>query len=671
MDASTNDHPGTELFAEFPPVSTEEWDAKIRDDLGGASYERMLVWDSLEGITLQPYYRADDLEEVAHYAALPLTDSTAPPANDWRLRQDITDPDLQAARRHAQTALEYGATDIGFATDVWDDTLRGIPIQTQDDAATLLNDLSVADTPIHFRGGLTTLPLLAFLLNVADQRNVDTAALQGSIDFDPVAALVHGTASDSNRLMDWAAHLVEYGTAQLPHVKTLTADMRPYHDAGASVVQELGFTLAAASELFAQSTERGCSVADTQHALQLVVPIGTSYFLEIAKLRALRLLVPQLIGAYAPERETGSAPLIQAITTQREQTTYDPHVNIVRTTTAAMAAVLGGCDVLTVRPYDAAFEAPDAFAHRIARNTQLILKHEAHFDMVADPAAGSYYVEQLTDKLAQKAWALFQDIEAEGGMLAALQSGVVQDQIAETRSQRQRNVENRACVLVGTNHYPELGETKLDAIENAPSGVPLSRTRSEIALDGKPSLTAIRQAVDEVATLGDVLRILAAGDSAIEPLPRYRASEPFEALRLRTERYARTHEGPPSVFLLPVGDPGLRSARANFARNFFGCAGFAIQENLQFESPQDGAQAALDREADVVVVCSSDAEYLEVVPPVCAYLRDAGSEALVVVAGYPSDHEDDLRRAGVDGFIHRGSPLLETLKDYQKQLGIT
>ena len=655
------------LFPEFSPTSTEEWEAKIHEDLRGSDYEKVLVWDSIEGVRLQPYYRRDDLAEVEHRDLLPLADDDKTPANAWRIRQDISNPDLTEARKHALTALDRGATDIGFDVRLKDGRLHGVPIQTQDDLNTLLEDVSLDETAIHFSAGAASVPLFALLLNTADRQGVDPAELRGSIDFDPAEALLSGDLQSGDAAYDLAARLAARAT-EMGSFSTLAADMRPYHAGGASTVQEVAFTLATLSELMAQATERGLSADAVRRALHFIVPVGTSFFVEIGKLRALRLLIPQVLSAYDADPDV---PFIQATTARCAQTVYDPHVNMLRATTAATTAVVGGCDGLTVRPFDAEFEAPDTFAYRIARNTQLILKHESHFDVVADPAAGSYYVEQLTDQVAEKAWALFQTVEERGGLLQSLGEGWIQEQIGETQAARNEQIQQRKRVLVGTNHYPNLDETKRDEATTRPTGTPLQQTRASVdLLDSEAPLTAMRRALDEVATLGDVMKALRTGETKIEPLPIHRAAEPFDNLRLRTEEYAAEHDGAPTVFLIPVGHPSWRSARANFARNFFGVAGFDIVENLRFESAEDGAQAALDADADIIVICSSDAEYADLAPTICERVRGAGSDALVVVAGYPSDQIESLESAGVDGFIHKRSPLLETLREYQQHLNI-
>ena len=660
------------LFDAFSPTSTDEWDSKIQEDLRGKGGEANLVWDSLEGVTVDPYYRSDDLAALAHVdpeaKTPPLAGSDAAPANAWRTRQDLAVPDLDDAAERAQTALDRGATDLGIVVGRDGDRLRGVPVQRIDDLDRLLASVPLAETPLHWTGGTAAISLYAMAHEVARRRDVPRDRLQGSVHYDPIAALATGDVNDPGRAFDVATELV-HAHRETPSVRTLTVRATPYHDAGASVVQELGYTLGALSDLLAHGTGRGLSVEAVTSAVQFVVPVSTSYFLEIAKLRALRLLVPQVIAPFAEAADEAwtvdpNDLFVQAVTSQRTQTIYDPHVNMLRGTTESMAAVVGGCDVLTVAPYDAAFDAPDDFSDRIARNTSLLLHEEAHLDQVADPAAGSYYVEAVTDQLAHKAWDLFQEVEVDGGLLDALRRGDVQSSIAEVRHERVERMENRRRVLVGTNHYPDTEETKRDDVDAAPSGTSVER-RTEVDLP-TPSVDAIRARLSDGATLGDVVAALRGETPEIEPLPTVRLAAPFETLRLRTERNASGDERP-VVTLLPMGHPAWRSARATFSRNVFGVGGFVVREHLRFDTPEDAAQAVVADDAAIAVLCSSDREYPDLTPTLRDALDDAGADPLLVVAGNPEQIEGDVP---ADDFVHKGSPLHETLQAFQERLGI-
>ena len=671
MDSSARPDLPDALFDAFSLVSTEAWEAKIREDLRDKDPESVLVWESLEGVSPRAFYRAEDREGLPHMPGVPLTTTAETPANRWRLRQDVMHPDLDTAHRHLGEALDGGATDIGIELHVTDGALRGVPIQRQADLADLLQNVNLDETPIHCTGGPAALPLWAMLCNVAEKRGTAPSALSGSTDFDLIAGLAHHQMATADRAFDVAADTARFASTTTPSARLLSVDLRPYHAAGASAVQELALGLGACSELLVQLRERECNPEDVTETLQWIAPVGTSYFIAIAKLRALRLLIPQVLAPFGVDA-TPSAPFIQAVTSQREETMYGQHVNLLRGTTEAAAAVIGGCDVLTVRPFTAAAESPDDFALRLARNTQLVLREETHLDHVADPSAGAYYIEALTDSLARKAWSHFQDLEGDGGLLAALRSGRVQARIAAVREKRMNEVTNRDRVLVGTNHYPNLNERRSERDATEPSATPFLRTEHTLVEDDARSLSGLRELMDDGATLGDVLPALTGdGTPSFDALPTVRFGAPFEQLRQRTETWAAEHDGPPRVVLLPMGDPAMRSARANYARNVFGVAGFAVDEHLGFDSADAAVQTADDTEADIVVICSTDDAYSTLVPNLCDALAARNADPIVVVAGAVPNQREALEEAGADAFIHRDMPLLDTLKAFQQRLGIT
>ena len=647
------------LLDDFPPVPTEAWQRKIMEDLKGADYERRLVWKPLEGFAVEPFYRAEDLEtETPGLLRL-----QADGRNDWHIRQNIRLHDPAEANRRAHEALERGATALGFIADGHRDGLR------QDDLERVLKGIPLESTPLHWMSRGAARPLLAMLFNEADRRGVPRSTLQGSASTDPITRLAHHGRLHTGHAFDEAARLLGEVTASGTALQTLRIDATPFHSAGASSVQELAFALAAASEYLAQLTERGITVADVVQQMRFVIPVGTSYFMEIARVRALRLLIRQLIQAYGMGNAPDTPPGIEAVTSRWSLTRYDPHSNLLRATTEAAAAIIGGCDTLTIRPFDTAAGLPGDTALRLARNIQLILKHEAHLDAVADPAAGSYYIETLTDRLARHAWSLFQQVEARGGLLQAFEDGFIQQAIRTIREQRDQDIATGKRVFVGTNAFPDFDEALLT--EDASPETPSPTVPTVFLFDLETSLDALQAALREGATLADLPKASSSHDVVeAEPLPDGRGAEAFEALRLRTERHAQRTGRPATVLLLPIGKPALANARATFSRNFFGCGGFSLIENPPMGSIEEGAEAALNSGADIVVLCSSDPEYAAFAPTLSRLLDAAETRPLLVVAGYPKDLVDDLKAAGVDAFIHLKQNLLETLARFQNRLGI-
>lgn len=663
--------PAESLFHEFPAVDADEWNATVQSELGEIP-DGLLKWSSLEGVTMPAYLHRGGLEPIQHVdpnrSPPPLAETADVPANAWIRCQRISHPDPETANEHARTAVEGGAEALDLTVAPTETNDHGIAIRSVDDLATVLDGLDLEKTGLHLGPAFAGPALYGMLREILTDSDIDSSSVRGSVAYDPVAVLASAPSPSIDRAFALADSLAQ-DADDLPRVRSVTIDAGAYHEAGASAVQELACTLGALAERLARSTNRGLDLETLLDALQVIVPISTSYFIELAKLRALRLLVPQVVKAFAEEDNTdvSSAPsdlFVHAKTSRRTETIYDPHTNMLRATTEAMTAVLGGCDALTVRSYEASLRPPNAFGQRIARNTQLVLRHEAHLDQVADPAAGAYYVETLTDKLAQRAWEQFQTIEAKGGIVEALRAGTLQREIAETQKKRLDALDERQHVLVGTTHYPALDERRRDDL----AGPDASASNGEPPSLEAPSIGAIRHTLRNGATLDSVCAALQDETATIERLPRLRMAKDIESIRLRTEEYADAHDGPPHVLLAPLGPPGARNARATFARNFLGVAGFAIEESLKFDTVDEAADAAVEQNADAVVLCSSNTAYADLAPALATALTDRDHDALLLIAGVP----DNIDANGVANlFIHQGSALRDTLETLQSRLGMS
>jgi methylmalonyl-CoA mutase len=392
-------------------------------------------------------------------------------------------------------------------------------------------------------------------------------------------------------------------TAQgaVPGPQAIRADF--LHEAGANAVQELGYALAEGVERLAAIAEIRRSVDLAAREIEFVFAAGSVFFFEIAKLRAARMLWAQAVAAFSPEQESACLMHVHVRTSRRNKSIYDRYTNLLRVTTEALSAVIGGCDRLTVEAF--------GFGERLAVNLQRVLREEAHVDVPADPGGGSYYLEVLTDSLAREAWKLFQQVEAAGGYSAALKSGAIEKALAQSHADREKAIALRRRTLVGVNNFPDL-------VEKTPEAEAL------------------------VPESGD-------------PFRAFRLAEPFERIRERTERHARATGRYPRVLLLKRGDLKMRMARANFSLNFFGCAGFEIEDSEEYEGTS----------SDLIVLCSSDPEYLALAREVCPKVK-----APVIVAGNPKDQIEALKAAGVQGFIHIASDAVQTLTDCQNRLGM-
>ncbi len=614
------------LFPEFPAVTSSEWEEKISIDLKGADYEKKLIWKTIEGFNVKPYYTKHDLEGLQNIIR------SAPNEfpfirgnknnNNWLIRQDIFVDDLNKANEKALNIINKGAQSVAFIIP------ENQPMEEKQ-LADLLNGFPFENIELNFSHGRHTKKLLLSFIDFCKTNKIDTNKIKGSFDFDPLGySTITGQCYDEDlcKGMSISKPVFENTKDILPGFQFISVNGKYFNNAGASVVQELAFSLALANDYLSFSAEENISVDDLSPKIKFNFAVGSNYFMEIAKLRAARLLWAKIVEAHKPSSTDKGKMYIHSETSEWNKTIYDPYVNMLRTTTEAMSATLGGTDSLSVLPFNHSYSKTDEFSERIARNQQIILKKESYFDKVADPSAGSYYIENLTSSIVDETWKLFLETEDKGGYLEAFKKGFIQDSIAETAQIRDMNIALRKDIILGTNQYPNQEET----IESGP---------------GK--LQMIPKPEKDKTFIG-------------EPLKTYRASEAFEELRLKTEKV--TGETP-SVFLFTYGNLTMRKARAAFSSNFFACAGFNIEDNFGFETVEKGVESAKKSNAKIVVICSSDDEYETIAPAIYEALK---KDKTVVVAGYPKKIMQKLQDTGIKYFIHIKSNALEMLKEFQK-----
>lgn len=607
----------SKLFTEFPPVTTSEWEDVIIKDLKGADYDKKLVWKTAEGFSVRPYYRQEDTDKLPGLGLkpgeFPYLRGTEK-RGGWLIRQDFdATADFDEANRLATDALRKGAECVGFAIDP-DRNMTG------SDMARLLEGIDLEKTEVNFTGCLPrdTSALDAFLKVIAD-KDAPKKTVKASFDFSPLHHLVTaGKICDDclDRLAAIVRKLDGYDG-----IDCICINGYDFNDAGSSIVQETAYALACAADYIgALKGKENLTADEIASRMRFKFSVGSSYFMEIAKFRAARVLWAEIsdrLGVKGDHRKMKA----DAVTSRWNQTLYDSYVNMLRATTESMSAAVGGVHSLTVVPFDAAYRTPDEFSARIARNVQIILKEESHFDVVADPAGGSYYVEELTESIKKAAEALFNATSCDGSTFRSkFEEGTVRKEIEAVAEKRDAAIAKGREVFVGTNAFPDFTETEL---KNAP------------AADTSEKAGALRF---------------------------YRGTQPFEELRLATEKAAKK----PQVFMLTFGSLAMCRARAQFSSNFFGMAGFGITDNNRFSSVAEGVEAAKAAKADIVVACSSDEEYAEGVPEIAKLL---GDKAILVVAGEP-ECRPQLEEAGIKNYISVRSNILETLQGYQKNLGI-
>ena len=608
------------LFTEFPPVPTEKWEEVITADLKGADYERKLVWKTGEGFNVRPYYRAENLEGIKFLGSqageFPYVRGTHA-HNRWRVHQTVSVVCPKEANAEALKILNAGVDSLGFCIASADFSAADLDM--------LLKDICIPAVEITFCGEKMA-NVAELVLAKVEKEGIAKEDVRIAFCIDP---LVKGLSSKGDFCSPngekCIARIVEliHKTKEYKHVRIVTVAGQTFGNSGSTIVEELAFTLSAGHDYLVRLTDAGLDVDAAARKLRFSFSVSSNYFMEIAKFRAARMLWANIVKGYGPAKNCACKMQIHAETSRWNQTVYDPYVNMLRGTTEAMSATIAGVHSLEVMPFDASFENPTEFSKRIALNVELLLKNESHFDQVVDPAGGSYYVENLTQSIAAEAWKLFLEIEEKGGYTEAYKAGLIVERIKASAAAKDKNIATRRQTLLGANQYPNF---------------------TEVA--GK-EITA--ESVTRKQAEGNVL------------VP-YRGAMAFEEMRLQVDRSGKE----PKAFMLTCGNLGMARARSQFSCNFFACAGIKVIDNTYFKSIEEGAKAALESKAQIVVVCASDDDYAEAAPKVKELL---GGKAILVVAGAPAC-APELEAQGITNFINVKSNVLETLKFYLKEMGI-
>ena len=609
------------LFAEFPPVSTEQWEAVITTDLKGADYERKLVWRTAEGFNVRPYYRAENLEGVdflgSEAGEFPYVRGTRK-SNDWAIHQTVSVTCPKAANEEALKLLNSGVNSLGFCFP---------EAATAEAIDTLLEGIYLPAVELTFCGK-NFVPTADLIMAKVESLGLEKDQVKINFIFDPIVKDLSTKGiyccgdAEGTACYEAVAAMIKK-TADYKYIRVVNVSGATFSNAGSTIVEELAFSLAAGHDYLVKLTEMGLPIDLVARKVRFTFAVTANYFMEIAKFRAARMLWANIVKGYNPEKECSCKMMAHAVTSTWNQTAYDPYVNMLRGTTEAMSATLGGVHSLEVLPFDYAFEQPTEFSKRIARNVELLLKHESHFDQVIDPAGGSYYIENLTKNIAEQAWKLFLEVEDKGGYVEAYKAGFIVDRVKASAAAKDKNIATRREILLGANQYPNFTEVADAAV----SAETVTRPEAE----------------------GNVLT-------------PYRGAMAFEAMRLGVDRSGKE----PKAFMLTCGNLAMARARAQFSCNFFACAGIRVQDNTFFHSIEEGVAAALEAKADIVVVCASDDDYAEAAPKVKELLA---GKAILVVAGAPAC-TPELEAQGINNFINVKSNVLETLKFYLKELGI-
>jgi methylmalonyl-CoA mutase len=622
----SNKHGEGPLFSEFPPTPKEKWMEKISIDLKGADFSKKLVWRTLEGASIDPFYTSENTDHLKylkefHNLNLNQTNSQTG-ARSWILYEKVRVADEKAANKESQRVFHMGSNGVNFIIN-----------ETQSpDLDVLLKNIYPNINPVKFTVRDNLSALVNHYIEIIEKNpDIELNDIEGGFDYDPLMqyTLSGNLNEEGLEALTTALSL----TKDIPDFKPLTVNGSHFHNSGANSAQEIALVISTAVEYVERFGSLGISLKDFLSGLEFSLAVGTNYFMEIAKIRALRVLFYNVLKAYKVEDLNPGNIRIHSESSVWTKTLYDPYVNMLRNTTEAMSAILGGCNSLSISAFDEIFSQPTEFSTRISRNISNLLEEESYFDKVSDPAAGSYYIEELTDKLVESGLKVFQEIESEGGFVQAFEKGKIKEMIETSRDKKHDLISRRREVFIGTNQYPNTSES----------------------ID--PSELAIKKSRDHK-------------DQKI--LKPSRGAEQFEKLRLSTDWFIRKNgeDKRPTVFLSLIGENKvMRKARATFSTGFFGCAGFKVVESSPSPDLFKAVHKAIESNAEIVVMCGADEDYLESgVDYAQAY--KGNSNGILVIAGNPEENRTALIEAGVADFIHLRTNLIVALRNFQNLLNI-
>lgn len=694
--------PQLNFSAGFPMPTYDEWVAEVEKALKGAPFDRKMLTKTYEGITLRPIYTRNDWPPTGDPSgfpgASPFTRGGRAAGNrvdNWDVRQAYADPDPAAANEIILQELERGVTSLLLLFDRaarsgqdGDGAMNlagdgGMMLYSVDDLDLALTGVYLDLVTVALKAGAQFLPAAALLAALWQRRGVPPAAARGAFNADPLGALAETGSLPvaPEKAMAQLADLARYTASTYPLVTAVAVDTSPYHSAGATETQDLAASMATAVAYLKAMTGAGLEVDAACRQIQFIYPVSCDQFLSLAKLRAARRMWARIAEACGAS-ESARAMRIHAVTAERMLSQRDPWVNTLRTTVACFAAATGGADSVTILPYNATLGHPTELARRVARNTHVILAEESNIAKVVDPGGGSWYVESLTDAMAEAAWSEFQAIEAAGGMLAVLKDGSFAAKIADAYAKREANLAKRRDAITGVSEFPNVQEPGAEVAEPdvaaafsaATERLHAARARGATVdalagADGGGISEAAVSAASAGATIGAMAKALGGGETAITPLPRHRYAESFERLRDAADAWMKETGSRPSVFLANLGPLAKHTARATFARNFFGVAGIDCIGTEGYADAEACVAAFRKSGAKIACLCSADPIYEEKVATVAPALKRAGCQYLFL-AGNPGDKKADYQAAGVDDFIALGGNVLEQTRTTLALLGV-
>ena len=689
---------------DFPPVSYDQWRKLVEDSLKGAPFEKKLVARTYEGIDIQPIYTLSDRLGEGDTSGYPGitpyirgSQALGASATGWDIRQEHLSPQPVAANAAVRADVLGGVTSILLALDhsvrigcdpdseqlSGDSGVDGLMAYHVNDLEVTFANVDLSETGVYLETGAAFLPASSLLIALWRRQGVSNEDVKGGFNADPLKVLAcEGklpTSLDSS--LSQLADLAAWTNENYPQVSAVCVDSSPFHHAGADAAQDIAFALATGLQYLRSMLDFGMTIEDAARQINFRMSVGTHHFLSIAKLRAARQVWAQVVESCGGSPASAAMSLHVRLS-DRVQTRLDPYVNLLRNTVGIFSAGIGGADVVTSVPFDSALGRSTEFSRRLARNTALVLQEEAHLNRVVDPAGGSWYLEQHTQQIAEKAWEIFQTVESQGGIVPALINGWIAQQIDASYGPRAKDIATRREGITGVSEFPDLEQAEIEhpvldlekiraeAIQRAqshrketPAVVEISSTSSWI--------TAAVEAAEGGATIGQISAALGFHKTPenITPLPSRSFAEPFEKLRDASDRWKESHGQRPQVFLANLGPLAHHTARTTYSKSFFEAGGFEVVSEDSFPDVAAATKAFSASGAKIAVICSSDKLYPDFIPTAVPQLKESGART-VIVAGRPGDHEQAWRDAGVDYFIYISCDVLSTLQSLLAEEGV-
>ncbi|MFP4529297.1 MAG: methylmalonyl-CoA mutase family protein [Candidatus Kapaibacterium sp.] len=695
-------------FNEFEAANYKQWKEAADATLKGADFGKLFT-KTYEDIELKPIYNPEDTDNLDHiknqfpgiFPFLRGNDPDGYTHKPWQIRQDMSLPAPELFNeatlydlKRGQTAVNTRVNALSYLVDTKDAKLahghlRGLTLSNIDDYDAAFANINFSETPVYMETGNRAPAIAAMFKTWCERKSIDTSNIIGGILFDPIMKLVsHGSLElDEMAFKSQMRQYVIWAEKALPHFKTIGIDSSVWHNAGANAAQELGYALASAAEYMRAFKDDDPNMIASK--IQFTFAIGSNFFMEIAKLRAARMLWAKIAKEFGVDEENARM-FIFARTSRRNKSRLDAYVNMLRTTTETLAAVIGGADAINTDSFDDVFGLPDKFSRRIARNNQLIIREEAHFAATVDPGGGSWYLEHLSAELAEKAWEIFRNTERAGGMFKALIGGEPQAAVSHVFDKRMNNYRTRKEVMVGVNKYPNTDEKPVYPLafdedsflhirknmieshiknrDSAATGTSLSKIPASI--EKNEMMEACIEAAKNGSLTGEISDALRSGRTECNIIYVKRYAELFEELRENSVRFAASNDQPMSALLANFGALRDYKVRADFSADFMKVGGFEIESSQGFESIDVAVNTFAESKHQVVVICSSDDKYPDIVPEFARKVKNARPDSTIVLAGYPKANIDEFTSSGVDEFIHIRADIYDILSRLQNNIGM-